>query len=347
MKHAITSLKALFCAATLLLPIHSIAQDAPKLGNIRVVIGSTSTGGDTYQASSIISDALSKKLNANFKVDAVGTSEAFRTLRRVNNGSVVMIFHDQAYLGYLYGTKGYYNIFEEFTVGPTFAINPGNAYLVPKNSKLNNVDDVINAVGNGKTLRVAIQPGGVSEIGYTALKNAIKLKYPGKEDNLVAVNTGSQSDKNQQLFDGQADIIQGSIQANEQYTRLPDNDQKAMKFIWITAKKNTFLQADEKGLGATKRDEFLSYVEPNAIVPMADGENFTFDKEFFFLYNKKMDPAVIKAIDDALADIKKDPAIAETFKKSFFIPAISLSQESLKHIESNNKKYEALFKTIL
>ncbi|WP_418138544.1 hypothetical protein AB8616_19935 [Marinomonas sp. RS-M-Aa-14] len=177
-------------AACALAPAVTYAAENPIRGNIRVVIGSTSTGGDTYQAAAIITEALAKKIDTNIKVDAVGFSAGYQALERVPSGNTLMIFHDQAYLGYLYGQKGYEDPFEKWNIGPSFAINPGNGYLVSKNSPYKNMDEILNAAGNGKTVRVAIQPGGVSEIGYTAMKNAVRLAYPGQEDNLVALNTG-------------------------------------------------------------------------------------------------------------------------------------------------------------
>lgn len=211
MKIMKTHLRKLVCAVaiagTVGASMSSFAADCPVPGNLRVVIGSTSTGGDTYQNSSIVADHLAKKLDINAKVDAVGAMAGFRALDRSRNGNTVMIFHDQSYLGNLYGVNGYDNLFEKYTVGPTVSINPGNAYLVPKDSPYKTIDDIIAAAGEGKEIRVAIQPGGVSEVGFSALKNAVKIKYPGKEDNIVAVNTGSQADKNQLLFDDMADVI--------------------------------------------------------------------------------------------------------------------------------------------
>ncbi|WP_108445909.1 ABC transporter substrate-binding protein [Halomonas denitrificans] len=322
-----------------------MAADGPLRGNIRVVIGSTSTGGDTYQNSSIVVDALSEKLDLNMKVDAVGASSAFRFLDRDSRGNTLMIFHDQSYLGYLYGVEGYDNIFEKYTIGPTVAINPGNAYLVPKDSPYENMEEVIEAVGNGEEVRVAIQPGGVSEIGFSALKNAISIEYPGMEDNLVAVNTGSQADKNQQLFDDQADLINGTVQANEQYTRLPEDDQKAMRFVWLTARQSTIEQAPEEGLGQTSREQLLQYVEPNVSVTMGD-ENFTFDKEFFFLYNKDMDPAIVEQIDTALSEIYAEGEIQEVQKKSFFIPNFKPSDEAAEYLENKMTVYKEIIENI-
>jgi putative tricarboxylic transport membrane protein len=188
------------------------AEDGKLLkGNLRIVIGSSSTGGDTYANSAIVAEYLAEELDLNVKVDATGVNAAYDALNRDSSGHTIMIFHDQAYLGYLYGKEGYSNPFENYIVGPSVAINPGNAYLAPANSPYNTLQDAIDAAGTGTKVRVAIQPGGVSEIGYTAMKNAVALEYPGMEENMAAVNTGSQSDKNQLLFDGQADIINGFI----------------------------------------------------------------------------------------------------------------------------------------
>ncbi|TDX21439.1 tripartite-type tricarboxylate transporter receptor subunit TctC [Modicisalibacter xianhensis] len=351
MKLMTTPLRKLVCAVAIAgtagVSMTSHAQeDCPVPGNLRVVIGSTSTGGDTYQNSSIVADHLAKKLDINAKVDAVGAMAGFRALDRSRNGNTVMIFHDQAYLGNLYGVKGYDNIFEKYTVGPTVAINPGNAYLVPKDSPYQNIDEVIAAAGEGEEIRVAIQPGGVSEIGFSALKNAVKLKHPGMEKNVVAVNTGSQADKNQLLFDDMADVINGSVQANEQYTRLPEDDQKAMRFVWLTARNDTIKQTNEEGMGKTTREDLLQYVNPNVTVPQSESQNFTFDKEFFFLYNKDMDPKIVSCIDNALEEIYAQGDIQEQQKKSFFIPNFKPSSEAQTYLKDKRDQYATIIENI-
>lgn len=341
--------KGAFLAAGIMMlsATSGLAADSVIQDNLRVVIGSKSTGGDTYQNSSIVANALAKKLDINVKVDAVGSSAAFKALDRAGvRGNTIMIFHDQSYLGYLYGNNGYFDIFDKYIVGPTIAINPGNAYLVPKNSAYQTVEDIIDACGKGTRVRVAIQPGGVSEIGYTALKNAVSLKYPGKEMNLVAINTGSQSSKNQLLFDGQADLINGSVQANEQYTRLPADDQKAMRFVWLTARESTIKQAPAAGMGATTRDQLLKFVDPIANVPFDEKSNFTFDKEFFFLYNKGLDPKVIDALDKALTEIYASGEIQKVQKKSFFIPDFMPSVEAQKYLNAKMEHYKKIINSM-
>lgn len=332
-----TFVAAASAAALLIQPMMAAAQELP--GNVRLVIGSTSTGGDTYQNSAIVADALAEKLGINIKVDAVGSTEAFKALERDSRGTTLMIFHDQSYLGNLYGVRGYEDIFENYKIGPTVAINPGNAYLVPKDSPYQTMEDIFEAAEGGERIRVAIQPGGVSEIGFSAMKNAARVRAPGSEENIVAVNTGSQSDKNQALFDDLADVINGSIQANEQFTQLPEDDQKAMRFIWITARPETLEQAPPEGMGDTTRDELLQYASPETSVTLNGEEDFTFDKEFFFLYNPEMDEAIVDQIDAALEEIYAEGEIQERQKEAFFIPNFRPSDEARAHLEEKRATY--------
>lgn len=324
----------------------AIAADSPLPSNVRVVIGSTSTGGDTYQVSAIVADALAQKLRINAKVDAVGPTAAFQAIAKSDDGSTIMLFHDQSYVGHLYGVRGFSDIFKEYKIGPTVAINPGDSFLVPTKSPYKTVDDLIQAAGHDKRIRVAIQPGGTSALGYTALKNAVSVRFPGKEGNVVAVNTGSQADKNQLLFDGNADVINGSVQANEQYTRLPADDQKAMRFVWITARKQTLEQANPEGLGQTSREQLLAFATPAASVTLDGTKDWAFDKEFFLIYNKDMKPEVVAALDKALAEIYAEGTIQATLKKSFFIPNFMPSAEAEKYLKEKNDETKKLIDKI-
>lgn len=324
-------------AAFVSTPMIANADGLPR--NVRMVIGSTSTGGDTYQNSAIVAEALSEHLGINIKVDAVGASEAFKALNRDSRGSTIMIFHDQSYLGNLYGREGYDDPFANYVVGPTVAINPGNAYLVPADSPYQSMEDILTAAENGERVRVAIQPGGVSEIGFSAMKNAAQVRAPGSEENIVAVNTGSQSDKNQAMWDDLADVINGSIQANEQFTQLEEGDDKGMRFVWITARDATLQQAPEAGMGGTTRDDMLAYASPETSITLDGTNDFTFDKEFFFLFNPEMDPAIIEQIDTALTEIYAAGEIQERQKASFFIPNFLPSDEATAHLTQKRDTY--------
>ncbi|WP_299656037.1 hypothetical protein [uncultured Jannaschia sp.] len=327
-------------AALVTMPVVAEAQNLPR--NVRMVIGSSSTGGDTYQNASILADALSEHLGVNVRVDPVGASEAFKALARDSRGTTIMMHHDQSYLQELYGVEGSPDIFEEFTVGPTISVNPGNAYLVPADSPYQTMEDVLAAAEAGERVRVAIQPGGVSEIGFTAMRNAARMQAPGSEENIVPVNTGDQADKNQAMWDDLADVINGSIQANEQFTQLPEDDPTAMRFIWITATPETLNQAPEEGLGETDRAEMLTYAAPEVSVPMTAEENFTFDKEFFLMFNSETDPALIEAIDTAMDEIYAEGDIQQRFLDAFFTPEYRPMAEAQEHLQSKNDDYETI-----
>ncbi|MBU3031328.1 hypothetical protein [Paracoccus marinaquae] len=339
-----TILAAACSAAVLAQPMAAAAQDLPR--NVRLVIGSNSTGGDTYQAAAIVAEALSERLGVNIKVDAVGPSEAFKAVGRDKRGTTIMLHHDQSYLANLYGVPGNPDPFEGYVVGPSLTINPGNAYLVPKNSPYQTMDDVLNAAAEGTRVRVAIQPGGVSEIGYTALRNAARMNAAGSEENIVPVNTGSQSDKNQAMFDGLADIINGSIQANEQFAQLPDDDQKAMRFLWITATPEVLQQGPEAGVGNLTRADMLQYAAPQTSVKLTETEDFTFDKRFFLIYNKDMDPAQMQTVDDALAAIYQKGDIQKRMLEAFFIPAYLPMTESAELLKGKRDAYGAIIEAL-
>lgn len=339
-----TLLAAVSVAALVAHPIVAAAQELPR--NIRMVIGSTSTGGDTYQNAALVADALSQHLGVNVKVDPVGTSEGLKALGRDKRGTTIMLHHDQVYLSYLYGVPGNEDPFANYSIGPTVAINPGDAFLVPADSPYKTMEDVFKAAEEGKQIRVAIQPGGVSEIGFTAMRNAAKTRAPGSEKNFVPVNTGSQADKNQAMWDGLADLINGSIQANEQFTQLSGDDAKAMRFIWITARPQTLEQAPEQGMGNTTRDQFLQYASPKTSVTLDGEKDFAFDKEFFLIYNKEMDPAQMEAIDKALAEIYQKGDLEKRQKEAFFIPNYLPQAEAQAHLSEKSKTIGGLIEQL-
>lgn len=318
---------------------------SPIAGDIRIVIGSSSTGGDTYQSSAIVAKALEEKLGVKVTVDAAGITKAFATIDETGaDGKTLMIFHDHAYLGYLYGINGLKDLVTNYRIGPLLAINPGNAYLVPKSTPYWSIHDVIDACGMGHKVRVAIQPGGTSEIGYTALKHAVKVKYPGQEKNLVRVVSGSQAEKDKTLFDGEADLINGSIQANAKYATLPVYDRKAMRFVWLTARMETMEQANPEGFGKITRAELLEHMEPYSWVPYDRKTNFTFDKEFFFIYNKNIRNDIVSYLDKVLAEIYGEGKIQDVQKKSFFIPNFKPSGESAVYLEKKRDYMAGIIK---
>ena len=67
--------------------------------NVRVVIGSTSTSGDSYMMADLVTRYLSKKMGFKGKVDAIGNSAALDTISKAKgDGTTVMMFHDMTFL---------------------------------------------------------------------------------------------------------------------------------------------------------------------------------------------------------------------------------------------------------
>ena len=62
--------------------------------NVRVVIGSTSTSGDSYMIADLVTRYLSKEMGFNGKVDAIGNAAALDEMQNAKgDGKTVMIFH--------------------------------------------------------------------------------------------------------------------------------------------------------------------------------------------------------------------------------------------------------------
>lgn len=111
------------------------------------------------------------------KVDAVGASAAFKALERDARGTTLMVFHDQSYLEHLYGVTGYDDPFASYKIGPTVAINPGNAYLVATKPPHQTMDDIFTAA-DGERVRVAVHPLGAdrASIAGSVVRSRRNLK---------------------------------------------------------------------------------------------------------------------------------------------------------------------------
>jgi hypothetical protein len=116
-----------------------------------------------------------------------------------------------------------------------------------------------------------------------------------------------------------------------------------MRFLWLPARKATIAQANPEGMGATSREELLKFTSPNASVTLDGKQDFTFDKEFFFIYNKDMDPKIVAYLDKALSEIFAAGKVQATMKKAFFIPNFQPSKDA----EGYLKKKAAQSKTLI
>ncbi|MGI8385181.1 tripartite tricarboxylate transporter substrate-binding protein [Robertmurraya sp. P23] len=285
-------------------------EDSTKVdvSRVRVLIGSSSTGGDTYQNADAVTRYLEKELDTNAKVDAVGANRAFDELAKAKtDGSSVMFFHDMAYLGVEYGSFDEKYSLENWTVGPVVALNPGNAFLAKADAPFDTMAESAEWLKNNpeETIKVAIEAGGVSQIGFDAYYLWVKEEY-GTEvsDRIKVYVTGSQSDKDQALWDGNVDIIHGSVSSNAQYTEEGVEDKIKMKFVGITSSERL------------EGYEISTFAEQGIKV---DGKEFTFDKEYFFLLPKDIDQAFVDKLDQAISEVVKNPDYAKDLDVNAFI----------------------------
>jgi tripartite-type tricarboxylate transporter receptor subunit TctC len=283
----------------------------------RVVIGSTSTGGDTYQNSDTASRYLEDVLGTNMKVDAVGAVQAFSELAKADtDGSTIMFFHDMAYLGVEYGSIDEKNALENWKIGPVVSTNPGNAFLTSADAPYDTMAESAEWLKNNpdETITIAIEAGGVSEISFDGYYLWVKEEY-GTEvsDRIKVYPTGSQEDKNQALWDGNADIINGSIGGNNEFTKDGVDSKIKMKFLGITAGKRV------------EGYDIPTFAEQGIAV---NGKEFVFDKEFFILLPKDIDSSFVKALDEAVAEVVENPDYVKDLAKNAYIPSYISAEEA-------------------
>ena len=79
-------------------------ESSLKGKRVRVVIGSTSTGGDSYMIADMVTRYLGEEMGFNGKVDAIGNAQALDTISKAKgDGTTIMMFHDMAFLSVLFG----------------------------------------------------------------------------------------------------------------------------------------------------------------------------------------------------------------------------------------------------
>ena len=93
---------------------------------VRVVIGFTSTGGDSYMIADMVTRYLGEEMGFNGKVDAVGNAAALDAITKAKgDGTTIMTFHDTAYMSVLFGVVDSAYALENQTVAPMIGSNPG------------------------------------------------------------------------------------------------------------------------------------------------------------------------------------------------------------------------------
>ncbi len=288
--------------------------------NIRVVIGSTSTSGDSYLIAETVSRHLAKALNATAKVDAVGAVEAVDAIKNAKpDGQTIMIFHDMTYLGVSFGAYGEEYSLENMTVGPRVAQNPGAAWAAGVNAPYESLQEIPEYLkANPDAIcRMACESGGVSHVAFVVFYEWVLENY-GQDvaDRIVVVVGGSTADKCQLLWDGNCDVIFADYTSLYDYTQT-DDQKIAMKFMGL--------------LDNIEGVNIPSYADLGITM---NGEEFRFSKDFLVYLPKDIPQEYVDELDKAMETVSND----ETFQSD--LEAMSYRTAYLKSEDAKTFIYD-------
>ena len=185
-------------------------ESSLKGKRVRVVIGSTSTGGDSYMIADMVTRYLGEEMGFNGKVDAVGNAQALDAVSKADgDGTTIMMFHDMAYLSVLFGAVGEEYALENLTVGPRIGVNPGGCFAANASVPYNSLAEAAQWLADnpGETLRVNIESGSASHLCFVVWYMWAKETYGDDvASRIKALVGGTTDEKKQRLWDGNAGI---------------------------------------------------------------------------------------------------------------------------------------------
>ncbi|MBQ7615995.1 MAG: hypothetical protein IJU77_13190 [Butyrivibrio sp.] len=269
-------------------------ESSLKGQNVRVVIGSTSTSGDSYMVADIVTRYLSKEMGFNGKVDAIGNAAALDEIANAKgDGKTVMMFHDMTFMSVLFGAVDEKYSLENMTVGPRIGQNPGGCFGAAAESPYASLSEITSYLKENpdKTVAFNIEAGGTSHIAFSAYYlDVLDKEGDAVASRIKAIVGGTTAEKLQRLWDRNADVIYGDTSSFEQYTEDGVDAQLKMTMF---------------GSGST-----VNGVE---ITSMADegvefgGKAFDFAKDFAMYFPKDMDAAVLAEYEAAMKRVTENP----------------------------------------
>lgn len=261
--------------------------------NVRVVIGSTSTSGDSYMIADLVTRYLSKEMGFNGKVDAIGNAAALEEMQNAaGNGETVMMFHDMTYLSVLFGAVDEAYSLENMTIGPRIGQNPGACFGAAAENNWNSLADVTNYIKEtGKDISFNIESGATSHLAFAAYYLWVK-ETEGEEvaNHIKAIIGGTTAEKLQRLWDRNADVIYGDTSAFEQYTAEGVDKQLKMTMFGTCGEVDGLDVTSMAAEGVTFK-----------------GQPFEFAKDFCMYFPKDMDANVLAEYEAAMKKVTENP----------------------------------------
>lgn len=287
--------------------------------NVRMVIGSTSTSGDSYLIAETVCRYLAKELDCNIKCDAIGAGPALNALGSAKgDGTTLMMFHDMTYLSVMFGAQPDKYKLENLTIGPRGGINAVSCWATYKDAPYNTLVEAAEWLRDNPSekLLVACEAGGVSHVGYVVYWKWVKDTFGDDVVSRMKVVIGGSFDKKSQLlWDRNADIIFADYTSVDQYTKT-DDAKIAMKVVALLDNLEGVNAPSYRDLGIT-----------------LNGQEWSFCKEFVIYGPKDLDPALLAELDAAMARVNANPDCqADLAKMSFGTGDLMLSAECKEHL---------------
>ena len=285
----------------------SVSNESSLKGqNVRVVIGSTSTSGDSYMIADIVTRYLAKEMGFNGKVDAIGNSDALSVIQESKgDGKTVMMFHDMAFMSVLFGAVSDDYALENMTVGPRIGQNPGGCYGTPEEKEYKSLDEITKYLKENpkETVSFNIEAGGTSHIAFCAYYLNLLDEEPDVAKRVKVIVGGTTAEKLQRMWDRNTDVIFGDVSAFEQYTKDGVDKQLKMNMFGSVSKVN--------GVDITSMaEEGVTY----------NGKPFDFAKDFAMYFPKDMDASVLAEYEAAMQRVTENPEFIAEMNKLYYIP---------------------------
>lgn len=258
---------------------------------IRVVLGSTSVTGDTYLVSDVACRMVNDKYGCNLHIDPIGASRALEEVVTVKDEETIMMFHDSTYLGVLFGAydEDEYKL-ENMTVGVTYGFNPGDCFAASASAPYTTIAEMGEWMSQNpdETVRLAVEAGGVSELGFDAIYLWLEETYGADvAANLKVFPSGDTAVKLQALWDGNVQGIYAAATAVQEYTLDGVDAQLKVNIIGLMG-------------DSIEGQDWPTFAEQGIAIA---GTPFNFTKEYTAFYGSDVSPEFIAALDAAFEDV--------------------------------------------
>ncbi len=269
-------------------------ESSLKGQNVRIVIGSTSTSGDSYMVADTVNRYLSKEMGFNGKVDAIGNAAALDEIANAKgDGKTVMMFHDMTFMSVLFGAVDEKYSLENMTVGPRIGQNPGACFGAPAEKEYASLKEITEYLKTNpsETVSFNIEAGGTSHIAFSAYYlDVLDKEGQSVADRIRVIVGGTTAEKLQRMWDRNTDVIYGDTSSFEQYTQDGVDDQLKMTMFGSASTVN--------GVDITSMaDEGVEF----------NGKPFDFAKDFAMYFPKDMDENVLNEYAAAMKRVTENP----------------------------------------